>query len=485
VSLRHADDCDLFDRAAADRDQRIARLRARIAGLRTAADLLPASESGNKPAQATRTRGRPGPRQPFPQPPTANQQTDNQQPTTDNRQPSTIAEDPARARKPPAHRQRFSPCALGRRHDLPVAGVRYRPRKPENSVLRKIVRENLHAFLDQAEQASGGHRFPRFVIDELQDLLGCGDIRRGLALFRCSACNAARAVPLSCKSRALCPSCGARRMTLLSAHLVDNVIPWVAVRFWVMTFPGWLRRKIAYDHALYRAVIAIVDAHICSFYQEQAKGAGIDHGRTGSVHVEQLCGSALNLNHHDHAAYLDGVFYRPGDDPAARLEFRPARPPAENDIAFILSKIRYDVLVHLRDRGMLAHDPAAESLADEAPLLLACTDASIQSLLALGPRSGKGPVKLGADPHAKWSPAATHRPGTLHAHYDGFDLHAEQLIAADDREALERAFRYATRPPLSEQRLSILADGRVNLSLKKTWSDDHASYCTSLTGLLR
>lgn len=286
MSLDHANDRDFPDRAAADRDQRIARLRARIAGLETAADLLPASESSNKPAQATRTHGRPGPRQPFPQPPTANRQPANQQPPTANRQPSTIAEDPARARKPPAHRQRFSPCALSRRHDLPVAGVRYRPRKPENSVLHKIVRENLQSFIDQAEQVSGGHRFPRFVIDELQDLLGCGEIRRGLALFRCSACNAARAVPLSCKSRALCPSCGARRMTLLSAHLVDHVIPWVAVRFWVMTFPAWLRRKIAYDHALYREIIAIVDAHICSFYQERANVAGIDNGRTGSVHVE-------------------------------------------------------------------------------------------------------------------------------------------------------------------------------------------------------
>ena len=264
-------------------------------------------------------------------------------------------------------------------------------------------------------------------------------------------------------------------MTHLSAHLVDNVIPFVSVRFWVMTFPVWLRRKIAYDHDLYRQVVAIVDRHISAFYQQQALQDGIDNGRTGSVHVEQLCGSALNLNRHDHAAYLDGVFYRPADDPTARLEFRPALPPAEGDIALMVSKIRHDVLQNLSDRGMLAQDPAAESLADEAPLLLACTDASLQHLVALGPRQGKGPIRGGADPRANRSRPKAETRSPLHAHYDGFDLHAEQLIAADDREGLERALRYATRPPFSEQRLSILPDGKVQLTLKSVWSDGTSS----------
>jgi hypothetical protein len=144
-----------------DRGQHIARLKAGIAGLRTADALL---------------------------------------------QPSGT-ERSAPARQPPPTSRSFA-----RRHDRPVAGVRYTPRRPENSILHRVVRENLPAFLDQAEQASNGLRFPEFVLKELDDLLTCGDFRRGLALFRCSECNSARAVPLSCKSRALCPSCGAKRM---------------------------------------------------------------------------------------------------------------------------------------------------------------------------------------------------------------------------------------------------------------------------------
>jgi hypothetical protein len=71
---------------------------------------------------------------------------------------------------------------------------------------------------------------------------------------------------------------------------------------------------------------------------------------------------------------------------------------------------------------MLAHDPAAESLADEAPVLLACADASLQHLVALGPRQGKGPIRVGADPRAKRSRPNVEIRSPLHAHYYGFDL---------------------------------------------------------------
>ena len=51
-----------------------------------------------------------------------------------------------------------------------MAGVRsgYKSRKPEPSVIRKVIRENLDTFLDSAEQASGG-LLPRTLF--------CGDTR--------------------------------------------------------------------------------------------------------------------------------------------------------------------------------------------------------------------------------------------------------------------------------------------------------------------
>jgi hypothetical protein len=61
--------------------------------------------------------------------------------------------------------------------------------------------------------------------------------------------------------------------------------------------------------------------------------------------------------------------------------------------------------------------------------------------------------------------------GKLHAHYDGFNLHAKQRIHQNDREQLERTLRYCARPPLSEDRLSELDNGKIRLELKTPWRD--------------
>jgi hypothetical protein len=53
----------------------------------------------------------------------------------------------------------------------------------------------------------------------------------------------------------------------------------------------------------------------------------------------------------------------------------------------------------------------------------------------------------------------------------GFNLHVSIPIEGDDRKALERQLRYMGRPPLSAQRLSKSADGRLIVKLKTPWND--------------
>jgi Putative transposase len=48
----------------------------------------------------------------------------------------------------------------------------------------------------------------------------------------------------------------------------------------------------------------------------------------------------------------------------------------------------------------------------------------------------------------------------------GFDIHAGVSVSPHDREARERLLRYCARPPLSLERLSVLADGRVAYRIK-------------------
>lgn len=46
-------------------------------------------------------------------------------------------------------------------------------------------------------------------------------------------------------------------MTARAAHLIDEVLPWVPVRQWVLTVPYRVRYAMAWDHGLSRAVLGV------------------------------------------------------------------------------------------------------------------------------------------------------------------------------------------------------------------------------------
>jgi hypothetical protein len=48
----------------------------------------------------------------------------------------------------------------------------------------------------------------------------------------------------------------------------------------------------------------------------------------------------------------------------------------------------------------------------------------------------------------------------------GINLHAKVVVDGRDRERVQRLVRYITRPPLAEERLHRLQDGRIQLMLK-------------------
>ena len=105
------------------------------------------------------------------------------------------------------------PCVYEERPDAAVAPLprAYRSRQPHRSVLHRIVREYLETFLAEGVQRSAsGEGYPLYVEKELRDYLSCGDLSRGFARVRCTACGHELLLPFSCKNRGLCPSCTAR-----------------------------------------------------------------------------------------------------------------------------------------------------------------------------------------------------------------------------------------------------------------------------------
>ena len=57
-------------------------------------------------------------------------------------------------------------------------------------------------------------------------------------------------VAFSCKGRALCPSCGAKRAAIFSALLQDQILADVPHAQWVFSIPKMLRRYVLHHREL-------------------------------------------------------------------------------------------------------------------------------------------------------------------------------------------------------------------------------------------
>jgi hypothetical protein len=334
----------------------------------------------------------------------------------------------------------------------------YAPRSPTTGVLYEVMRTHLADFLAVVQARAGDSGLPPFVTAELRKFLRCGVLAHGFARVRCGDCAFERLVPFSCKGRGFCPSCGGRRMAERAAHLVDHVLPPdVPVRQWVLSVPHRLRYRLAYDHRLCRTVLGVFVRALRSAYRRQARRQGLASGETGMVTSVQRFGGAVNLHVHFHTLVLDGVFVC---TPDGTLVFHPGAPPTDEDVQRVVTRVRRR-LERLGLVGVTVTDEA-DPLAEESVALAGLSQAAVLGRAALGRRAGRGPLRVGADPDAPW--VERHVP--LHAHDGGFDLHTAVHVAAGDRPRLERLCQYLCRPPLGQQRLKRLRDGRIAVALQ-------------------
>ena len=137
--------------------------------------------------------------------------------------------------------------------------VTYERRRPEQTTLYQVVRENLATLYSAVDDGAIEITLPKFVRKELDGYLECGRLCRGFARLRCTGtCNETRLVAFSCKGRGFCPSCLGRKMCATSAHLIDDVMPLaVPLRQWVLTMPFAWRKRLAYDGALASALTRV------------------------------------------------------------------------------------------------------------------------------------------------------------------------------------------------------------------------------------
>ncbi len=315
---------------------------------------------------------------------------------------------------------------------------------------------------------------PEFVKDEFEAFLECGILAHGFLRVRCIGCAHEKLEAFSCpprglpsgrKRRGFCPSCGARRMAESAAHLVDQVIPQVPVRQWVLSFPIPLRILFAAHPELLAPVLRIIHRVIARFLLKQAglKRCAAD---TGAVTLIQRFGSAASLNIHLHCLVLDGVYRSTEGEPV----FQAARAPTRAELEGLLDNIIARLMKMLTQLGYLVEEQGVSYIADidaDNPL------ASLQAASwPCRPRRASGPaprqaqtvhrtVCVRARPIASRSrPRAGQKvlslrtvPGrdekttrALCADAHGFSLHAGVRCGAHQRKELERLCRTITRP---------------------------------------
>ena len=324
-------------------------------------------------------------------------------------------------------RLRTRPRAATTPHWRAFPGSVYRPRRPTQTPLYQVVQHHLETFMARASAADPmGYGLPEWVERDFRGYLECGmtsaSLRRasgrprsifaefvgrrvlahGFARARCEDCGHERLIPFSCKGRGICPSCNARRMCEVAAHLTDHVLPHVPARHWVLSVPKRLRPYLHHDVRVAGAVLQIFLRAIRTTLRRTSPGAPPD-AQVGAVSFFHRFGSSLNVHPHYHLVVLDGVFGEAGD---GEVSFHEACELTPDDIRQFESILQRRVLRYFRRHGLLDELDAAGMLTWQ----------------------GSG----------------------------GFSVDASVRIEGEDRAGIERLVRYCARPPFALERLHAL-----------------------------
>ncbi len=189
---------------------------------------------------------------------------------------------------------------------------------------------------------------------------------------------------------------------------------------------------------------------------------------TGAVTGIQRYGGAINLNPHLHTLALDGVYLR--DAQTGELTWKSLPEPTDDELHDVLLRTRTRLRRFLVRKGFTAFEPGdttpPDPDADETSLFDAVQSSSILEQLTLLGSPRRVPM-LGR----RELPFIPSPSKPLCAASDGFSLEAGVRIRKGDREGLERLCRYVARPPISQERLELLPDGRVRYGLRRPRPD--------------
>ncbi len=204
--------------------------------------------------------------------------------------------------------------------------------------------------------------------------------------------------------------------------------------------PYALRYRLAYDASLVTDVLAVFTRTVFASLIRRAREFGAERKpQCGAVSFIQRFDSALRLNLHIHMLAFDGIYAADEND---HPQFQALLAPDNDEIARLTATLAQR-MTRLLDRRGLGPDSYA---------------AAVTGRTAYGPNAGRRVTRVGdqIDPESM-DLTLSPRCATV----DGFSLHANVAVHADDRPRLERLARYCARAPIAMDRLERLVDGRL------------------------
>jgi len=264
-------------------------------------------------------------------------------------------------------------------------------------------------------------------------------------------------------------------------HLVDEVLPPVAMRQWVVTVPWALKYRFGYDRQACALLCRAFAQALFGAMRHKAKAelglASVREAHPGAVTFVQRSDAALRLSPHLHVLSLDGVYVR---DEAGKLVFHALSDPTEAEVQR-LARAVVERLLRRLDLGEVGKE---DDYIQEEPLLAHLYGAAASGTQVLGPGLGRAVTRL-VDTRGEPMPSQAQRPGgPVLAQHEGFGVYADRGFDGRDRQRLFGMCRYLTRPPLSQKRLTELSDGRLCYRLKRTFRDGTAAVVLSPWDLL-
>ena len=323
----------------------------------------------------------------------------------------------------------------------------YVARTPDKTDLYQLIAKNYQQVFFDKE--SHGVQLPFHLEREFRKYLKCGIHSEGMARFQCSCCKKDKFVAFSCKTRTICPSCTGRKTADTAKHLLEEVIPEVPVRQWVLSMPYTHRFLLATKPEFLRSALAVFHRTINRHYLKKAQQKKLKNPKVGAITVVQRFGGGLNLNVHFHSLYMDGVFHENYLGEEVFHEFIPTHEEIvkvtkqlKKRLTNLLSKME-----SINTEDFSLNQMHAQSVQNR--------DEKNQLPIAIG--------KVCDPPYQEFK-------GNRCSYDDGFNLHANVKILSQNRDGLERLCRYVLRGPLAKDRISYNG-GKVRLKLKTPYNN--------------